>query len=556
MEKKVSVVVPAYNAAKYIKTCVDSLVDQTLQEIEIIVVDDGSTDETGRILDEYQEHFPEKVVVIHTQNKGPGAARNVGMKVASGEYIGFVDGDDWVDTRMFETLYRRAVQGFDVVVCNSIRTAFPGAAVFKRVKAYRGTTPFKKIDFVKRCFWTCAPWNKLFAKELIQRSGVEWPEIWYEDYGFVPAVMTHANKPAYIDEELYYYRLTEGSITANQRNDDRPLCKIQAYQYALQRINQEYREAFIFSLTEMLPSDIKLYSKLKYHFHKLIVALREDITKNTFLRYQVTKSPLNEYLNMQFIPPLVHIVDIGEEIDSALTKKIQLDVQKYYADAKVSIWTRENLDPHENPTISEAYDRGDYAFVNDYFKLKILYRLGGICFDPTLSMDWGITQLCFNRVSFGALDTSLMHTKVISAFPKQRAILDLIGTYEFCPYGEKFIPLSMRMVDYLEKVYGKMVSGRLQKFSDDIMIYPSSSFLYRLEGSINISAYTGEDIALLDKYREFAYKELNNTGYASKLEQKIKQLEQRIKVYENSTSWKITKPIRVFGKVFAKIRSK
>lgn len=92
---KVSIIVPIYNVEKYLNKCVDSLINQTLKEIEIILVDDGSKDSSGLIADSYAEK-DKRITVIHQCNAGLGPARNSGMKVASGEYIGFVDSDDWV----------------------------------------------------------------------------------------------------------------------------------------------------------------------------------------------------------------------------------------------------------------------------------------------------------------------------------------------------------------------------------------------------------------------------------------------------------------------------
>ena len=115
---KVSIIVPVYNSEKYLQTLINSLIAQTLKEIEIIVIDDGSTDSSGKILDDYQSEL-EKIKVIHKQNAGVSAARNTGLEVASGEYIGFVDSDDWIEKDMYEKLYNTAkLKNCNVVICN------------------------------------------------------------------------------------------------------------------------------------------------------------------------------------------------------------------------------------------------------------------------------------------------------------------------------------------------------------------------------------------------------------------------------------------------------
>jgi glycosyltransferase involved in cell wall biosynthesis len=106
---KVSIIVPIYNVEKYIRQCIDSLINQTLQDIEIILVDDGSPDNCGSIIDEYASN-DDRIKVIHQVNIGLGMARNSGLSLASGEYIGFVDSDDWVELSSFENLYKQAIK--------------------------------------------------------------------------------------------------------------------------------------------------------------------------------------------------------------------------------------------------------------------------------------------------------------------------------------------------------------------------------------------------------------------------------------------------------------
>ena len=97
MGVKVSIIVPAYNSEHYLQECIDSILNSTLQEIEIILVDDGSTDQTAQICDIYGEKF-DRIRVIHQENKGQNAARLTGIVAANGDYIGFVDSDDWIDS--------------------------------------------------------------------------------------------------------------------------------------------------------------------------------------------------------------------------------------------------------------------------------------------------------------------------------------------------------------------------------------------------------------------------------------------------------------------------
>lgn len=115
---KVSVIVPVYNVENYIRKCLDSIISQTLKDIEIILVDDGSEDNSGKICDEYAEK-DSRIIVIHQKNNGLSNARNTGLNIASGEYIGFVDSDDYIKSEMYSEMYQTAEKtDADMVLCN------------------------------------------------------------------------------------------------------------------------------------------------------------------------------------------------------------------------------------------------------------------------------------------------------------------------------------------------------------------------------------------------------------------------------------------------------
>ena len=115
--EKISIVVPIYNVEKYVKKCIESLIKQTYKNIEIILVDDGSTDSSAEIIDEYANK-DSRIIAIHQKNKGVSSARNTGLKAARGEYIGFVDPDDYVDCQMYEVMVNKLQASLaDLVVC-------------------------------------------------------------------------------------------------------------------------------------------------------------------------------------------------------------------------------------------------------------------------------------------------------------------------------------------------------------------------------------------------------------------------------------------------------
>lgn len=215
--KKVSVIVPVYNTEKYLVRCLESLVNQTLNDIEIIVIEDKSPDNSSVILKEYEKKYKDKIKVFHNKtNKGIGYNRNFGMKKASGEYIGFVDSDDWVNETMFEKMYGKAKkEKLDLVLCNFHKMLEKEDESLEElladeISAFKNTTLKKMPNLLLDV--ELAPWNKLYKKELLH--GVSFPEnLKYEDTVFVLKAMARAKKIGIVDEKLNYYLVRSKSET-------------------------------------------------------------------------------------------------------------------------------------------------------------------------------------------------------------------------------------------------------------------------------------------------------------------------------------------------------
>ena len=202
---KLSVIVPVYNVEKYLAECVESLLGQTLTDMEILLVDDGSTDSSGEIAERYAAEYPEKVRCLHVENGGQGRARNFALPLAKGEYLGFVDSDDWVVPDMYEKLCRLADEtGADVVSCNFLERYEDGTE--NRVP---GAFQEHPLSFAGSC---C---NKVFRAALV--GDLRFPEdrLWYEDFYFSAVMLIRAKHTEYIREPLYIYRRGQPSTMHN-----------------------------------------------------------------------------------------------------------------------------------------------------------------------------------------------------------------------------------------------------------------------------------------------------------------------------------------------------
>ena len=205
---KVSIIVPVYNVEKYISRCLDSLVDQTLKEIEIIVVNDETPDNSEKIILEYTNKY-KNIKYYKKKNGGLSDARNYGIGYASGEYIAFVDSDDYVDLSMFEKMYKKAkTDNFDIVACNVDMVLEDGSNI-QSVKS--GLKDFNNVNAAMITVYPSA-WNKIYKKELFDKVLFK-KGVWFEDVELLYRLFPYIKTIGVVEDELYYYVQREGAIT-------------------------------------------------------------------------------------------------------------------------------------------------------------------------------------------------------------------------------------------------------------------------------------------------------------------------------------------------------
>lgn len=209
---QVSVVVPIYNVEKYLKKCLDSLSNQTLKDIQVILVNDGSTDGSGKIAKTYAEKYPDKMLYVEKKNGGLSDARNYGMKYATGEYIAFLDSDDYIENTAYEKMYNKAIEEkSDYVECDFV-WEYPNKV--KEDLKYPYKNKNEMLAFVR-----VVAWNKLIKRSILVENKIEFPKgLRYEDVEFTYKLLPHINKFSYVNEKFVHYIQRENSI-ANVQNE-------------------------------------------------------------------------------------------------------------------------------------------------------------------------------------------------------------------------------------------------------------------------------------------------------------------------------------------------
>ena len=258
---KVSVIVPIYNVEKYLEKCINSLLSQTLEDIQIILVNDGSKDNSGNIAREYEKNNKNRIIYVEKENGGLSDARNYGLKYATGDFVAFLDSDDYIEKNAYEEMYNKAIEeNADYVECDFI-WEFPNKIRVDKQYPYKNKK--EMLSFVR-----VVAWNKLIKRQLITDNNLEFPKgLRYEDVEFTYKLIPFVNKFAYVDKPFIHYVQREGSI-ANVQNERTAeiftvLDNVIEF-YKKNNIYEEYRNELEYNYARyLLCSSLKRMCKIK-----------------------------------------------------------------------------------------------------------------------------------------------------------------------------------------------------------------------------------------------------------------------------------------------------
>ncbi|AGK95887.1 glycosyltransferase family 2 protein [Clostridium pasteurianum] len=294
---KISIIVPIYNVEKYLEKCLDSILGQAFKDFELILVDDGSPDNCGSICDRYLK-LDSRIKVIHKENGGLSSARNAGLDIAVGEYIGFVDSDDWVDANMYTRLYSIAKEtDADIVQCrfkksydekiNNIKTNTNKFELIDKFKALNNLIAYGEMHVQM-----VVAWNKLYRKSLFNEIRFPNGKI-HEDEFTTYKLLYKSNKVALTENELYYYRQTSNSIM-NAKFNKKRLDYLEALEETLsffKKVNNEYLynmttiryvdnlKKYYFKCEDLLQDNEETLRKIKNNYDEIF---KEYISNSSF----------------------------------------------------------------------------------------------------------------------------------------------------------------------------------------------------------------------------------------------------------------------------------
>lgn len=312
MNKLISVVVPIYNSEKYLTRCIESIINQTYSNLEILLIDDGSDDNSKEICEMYCS-VDKRIKVYSNSNLGVARTRKFGIDIATGEYISFVDSDDWLELNFFQYLIEliNIEKGIDVACIQSFSNDEEN--VYKETFVLEGKEIFK--DYFLNCNIRSCVWNKLYRKNIFSNINYNFEIIknYAEDVWMICNVLGNSRKIVYSNISLYHYNIHNGSITKSDITSEKVLSCITAHELQIEYISSKFKnDNFLIGISKekLYNAILDLYNKNKnYQVEEILKkCIRENMKKYGFNIY-IKKSIILKILTIRYFPKFYMEVD-------------------------------------------------------------------------------------------------------------------------------------------------------------------------------------------------------------------------------------------------------
>lgn len=302
MTEKITIIIPAYNIECYLNKCIESIVKQTYKDIEIIIVNDGSTDNTSKMCDIWKNK-DNRIKYIYKNNGGLSSARNSGLNIATGKYIVFIDSDDFIENNMIEVLYNNIKNNdADISICNRYYYYEKDNQSRLRFEHVNKIINMDKkealINLMNFSYFDMSAWCKMYKKELF--NDIRFPEGKYcEDYYIMYKLFDKTNKIVYDSRPLYYYLQREGSIT---KKKELLLDYVYASEEQMEYISKKYPELEIYCKSAYALSYLTIYNKVIINggvvSKKIIKEFKEKIKSNKKYVYNNKKISISRKIQI------------------------------------------------------------------------------------------------------------------------------------------------------------------------------------------------------------------------------------------------------------------
>lgn len=580
-KKKVSVIIPVYQVEDYLERAVDSVLAQTLKELEIILVDDGSPDRSPAICDAYARQYPEIIQVLHKENEGLGMARNTGVSRARGEYVAFLDSDDTVEPDMYEAMYEKAREGdYDIVMCDVKILYVEERRTSVAVSYHRSEVD--PADYIANGNNITYSVNKLFKRAIWEEN--RYKKMLFEDISLIPALITRYPNIGYVNRPFYHYYRRANTISTTITGNMADI--IQAFRDFIDNSRQDYREEVIYCAAKQIYWNMMQSRTLfRADFIELLKEYKKDFLLNPYIKRDEKVRELLEYLEQEVIPEQFICIHFQEEIPEDYRERLKADFPKGNLIEAGEIGSSR----FELPvSVRKALEEGKTSYAEEYYSLKILYEKGGIVLAPWMRANINLKKLRLNRIFFGFENEEELTAGCFGAVKGHYVIQALLDSYETDSiFNRACLPLKERIRDFLILHFQLKPNGRNQYLKKEVQVCLPSILCYDMKDGENcckkivapvsdgyevvsdqvLKMWSDRLLANWNLYKQEQRKKnpgilkkanvsrsLTAEGISNREAQE--QIEKIMENYENSTSWRMTKPVRAVGKLLGRQRRK
>lgn len=579
----VSVIVAVYNRENLLKRCLDSLVYQTLDDIEIIVVDDFSTDNSLEIARSYERRFSKKVKIYSNLQKGVAYAKNLGIEKAAGKYITFCDSDDYVEYWAFEKMFCLAQEhDYDIVCAPFYKIQNGVRSVGGRLSLSEERVVDKDNLFSTEIF---PLWNKLFKKECFEKFGLLPLFSIGEDVSWLYPCISYVDHIGYMEKPYYYYEVTSDSVSASDRDYDLVLELLKGNDYILAHSNPEYkklmegvcvRRVLSFMERRWLFKDI-LIEYLKTHLNMCLnnEYLSKFLTDQEQYQQIILKSE-------ETIPMKLYYNPLGDDCEEA--DLVALRKTAFRVDGKIEMLTLDNLTEYKNSWIRQAIEDKKYNYILEYIALNKIYENGGIYITKKVILNETLDCFKYDGSFWSYVDNETINDQIFGAAKGNLLIKNIIDTYELPNLYEDLYPsLETRIKTILIVMIGLPLVAAKKYVSPfyNAVIYPPTMFFMKFRDFNNVSTCVVDQNVKMVTFPESSLEAIMRNEYDwtkgsiiqlrrrnhslqnridyltfwnNRRVSYIEKVEAELEAIRKSNSWRLTAPIRTIMSFIKKMK--
>ena len=544
----ISVVVTIYNAAPFLRRALESLVYQTLEDIEIICVDKASEDNSLEILNEYQNAFPNKVKVFSIPfSDTPADGRNYGIKKSSAEYIAFLDADDMLEFNALEKLYKETLKNdYDIIWYQFYLVSSFGKRISNKLNF-----PLDKGELIRNA--DIAFWNKLFKKSVLQDFGPIPEDTIFDDTSYIIPIISKIKKQGYVACPLYHH-IERNDSESKLTQSPRMIHAIYAAKNVIENVNPVYLNDAVYRMTKWM---IFSAQNRWIFLDEYIDFLKENndlILENPYLKKDLPAlKRVSQYISLpdNKIPPVVYLNGFDSDLTEA--QIVEVSNKAFNKHSKVIVLNQDNCNIHENNIVETAALSGNTEFLAEYFALKNIYESGGVYIGKHIRIDAPLSALSRNNAFVSKINSKDYSGELFGGISHCLLFEKILDTYQYDFYDDPCYPLCQRIKNIILACFPESEVDKLNENG----IYIAGPYATYLPPNNNVSSKeyhfathiyddrTGEAGYITIFEANFAeFNTINSTQPLQNQTDQIKRLKSQLDEIYSSDSWKLIKRLK------------